>query len=1040
MANITIDLASRVCTSSADVVESFEKPTFKHKENIKYNGYVQNIYERSGEGVLMTSGEPLTIGEHKISYNGKDYSVPFSWLMTESKTFGKYMSGDLLSSAYYKGILYLIYDSNNEIVEVIVNGDDIKQKVLDCSSAVFSSVYKCDSAPLLCTVKTEEVSSQAFSNHIEIRYADTDNLKYEYDTKDFIPLGDANSATVRPLNGEEIVLFGCEDIDNNRTRTFYWNTGKKNSDGSVKCTEIKWFGTVSVLGDITGEPIPDIDIEPSRQANGTYAWYLPAQTPYNIFAGYYINESTQKMEKIICWDYVSYQSSSKTGTMARVNISSNDTVLEKGELNPVKYFITNYADSKGIYYEYGPGWVRTYVRVVNISDTTYYTNDDVVKDKTSEASSSRIKDLYIFTFGCKTTSLAESNTLANRSRKETLIPKGSSTEMAYIYSKLNQRIYTVGGTNKGSTESVLGVCPFTVEVLPSSYDNYKNIRSLDMQIYSLLPLSWSFNKTLLTTASEDNRTSFTVYAPDSEHITLCCNEQYLTIEKTDDSSKLSIEKVADYYYKTNILDNNNLIEEDRFGSLSIRRSFIPYNMDCVLDIGGLSLTLPGSSEADSNNTWYWAASVNGLLNDGPSCSYLYSVVSLPIFIDATQLTDFTTEAIEQRGSILKANLKGLFDDYDEVSVYYTISTYSTTVSYRSTQVVKTNDTNSQYSVYGKSTYELDQDGTYYIFTSYSVFPIGMSSEIEGINYITPTVALTGDYSVRLVSSVNELKLCYNYDNKIYKGNEIFTIYGGNYYYDGQAVYYTGSSTNVNDTSSSNQFTCYALGLKYLAASGAEAFFYSEWEKRLFIFNASGTIQPADSLTNVGEVVDALYSSNEQMLYLLTSDNKLIMRSTTDTAMIEDIPDGAVLIGTECGAGLVHKNGYAVYSPRAKDSYKAKPLSLETEFLGLEGHNLKANSIEALLYKVSDGPVKVKVSTSTFSNADIITENAFYNIKPIDWKGMAYRVRITPKAANGQAFKVRIESEDPIAVSYIGFNVDDLSKAPNANRSGRTTAR
>lgn len=1007
--NIDIDLVSRRETNTEDLTQKFDTPTFTSKENIKWNGTIQNIYRNEGDGILMTSGLGLSYDQSSngatLHYNGKDYSLPFSYLATKDLHINNVVSGELKSSTYWNGKIYAIYESNKETVEVVMNEDlTVESKTaLNATSAVYSSVYNLNRAPLRITVYTNEDQPQVWSNHIEVQELDG-TVVNQYDTQDFIPLGDANSATIRQLKGKTIVVAGFVDIDNNRTRSFVW------TEGNERPKEYHWFGTVSVRGDITGEPIPDLpDNYPTRNSNGTYSWDVSNDKEYNIIAGYYINEATQVYEPIVVWNY-------QKDRQARVNISVNDTKLADDDIEPMQFFVSNFADSKGVYYDYGPGWARTYVRV------------------TDDASSSSLKvyAMEIWTFGCKTTSLQNSDTLAGRVHIDSLMARGNTSAWPVSAGKLNQRVYTVGGNNK-ATSSILGTMPFTVEVLPSSYNNYKNIRSLDMQMYSLLPLSWSFNKTLLTTAGEDNRDTFTVQKY-NDHIVLCENQDVIVIDKTSDVANLKITKVADYNYKTNILDQANLIQEDRYGNIDILRSFIPYNMDCILNIDSLNLLPPSVSEVDSNNTWYWAAAVNPQLLD-TSPSYLYSVIALPLFIDSTQLTDFQNEAIEQRGSILKANLKGLFDDYESVDVFYTISTYSTTIEYKTTQVVKNNDTNSQYAVLGKDTYEVDKAGTYYIFTSFSIFPLGICSVVEGVNYIIPTVLLNGQYSSRLVQSGNLLKLAYNYDSKVFMGNEIFTIYGGNYYYDGQAIYYTGSSTNLNDSSSSNQFTCYALGLTYIAASGAESFFYSDWEKRLFIFNASGTMQPADSLSSVGKVIDGMWSSKEQMLYLLTDRNELIMRSSTDTAVIESVPTNATLIGTEAGCGILYGKKYMIYSPRERDDYDRLPIKLETSYLGLDGHILKCQSVDMLLYRVND-EADITFYFKALNGDKEVKESCRYDLHKADWKGNIYRLRITPKNAVAQAFKCGVESNDHIAVAYIGFNIDDIDKMPASPVSAR----
>ena len=1047
MGNISVDLASRLCTSNAPVAQSFEKPSFEYKNNIFYNGYIQNTYAKEGEGVLLTSGKSLTV---EASDNGaklvvpdtkKSYSLPFQYLLTKHINVEEQMAGEMVCHTYLDNKVYTIY-GNNDVYSLIITDEDgklISQKDLDCTSAIISSVYNLDDKPLLFTLDRELVGTDLYANHIKaynIDDLDTEILSYE--TTDYIPLGDVDSATIRMVGYKKVYMCGFEDTDKNRTKTIVWT-----NDGSEKWTtrakEYKWFGVVSVRGDITGEPIPDPDMlsEPSRQSNGTYAWDLwdtstSKYKEFDLIGGYYVDETLGKLQKIVIDTSRAGAagSASTNATMLRTNISVNDSKLDDDELVPMRYFISNYADSKDVYYSYGPGWLKTYVRISSTITPTATSGDG------------KIFDCYMYTFGCKTDNFLNTGTLNGRIRKESVMAKGTTKEWDYSYGKLNQRIYTVGGTNKG-TESLLATIPFTVEVIPSEYEDFNNIRNLDMQMYSLMPLSYSYRKTLITTASNDNSEHFTILTNGNGHTVLCVNEDIYVIDKYEDYTtaykSLIIDKVADFNYRTNVLDEKNLITEDRAGNVEIVRSFYPYNMEGILDIEDLKLTIPSKTETDKNNTWYWAAGNNIQLTDGNSCSYLLPVISIPLFIDTSQLDQFTEETLEKRSSIINPLLKGLYDEYENVDIYYTVATTSTVVYYKTTNVLKTNSTQTDYALYGSPTFNIDNKSTYYWPASsdetVNIFPIGIGSSISGVNYITPTIDLLDNYACRLYTQNNKLFMCYNYANQIYYGSQIFTIYGGNYYYDGQGIYYIGSDNNY----SSNQFVCYALGLDFLSNSGSEAYFYSDWEKRLFVFTGSNTMQPADSLTNVGLVTDSVYSSKEQMLYMLTDDNKLIMRSSTDTAGIVDIPDGASLIGTNAGAGVVYDNSskYILFSPREKDGYDYLPYKLETEYLGLDGKNLKCHSVDFLIYNIDPkNTIKLTMKVHTLAGIEDSVEVQNFVITPKDWKGRTYRCRITPRVNTGNAFKAVLESDNKIAVSYLGYNLDDLDKATAAPRSGR----
>lgn len=1032
-----IDLQSRLCTNAVPVTQSFEQPSFKNKNNIFWNGFVNNPSIKQQEGILLTSGKGLTVqpyskGAILKTEDNRTYTMQFENIL-HTKQIPIKSAGEVINHAYYDNKMFTLY-KNNETISLVIQKDDYIEQIdypENIKSAVFSSVYNVDEIPVLFLVDTKETSTDVYEN--QIRGYKLDNLDehfLEHNTKDYIPLGDADSATIRKVNGNTMWILGCDDIDKNRAKTFKWSTNLKRAE------EVKWFGCISPRGDITGEPIPDPSMlpEPQRRDNGIYTWEVwDAQNKkyreWDLIGGYFVNEATGKYEPIkIEKSRGGIAGSGVTNaTMLRVNISVNDKKNDESdkEWDPMQYYISNYADSRTVYYDYGPGWLKCYVRL----STT------IVPGATS--GDGFIEKMYIFTFGAKTDNFLNSGLLPGRVRRESLMATGKTKRWDYSYGKLNTRIYHVGDTNVG-TRSILGSIPFTVEITQP----INNKRALDMQMFKLLPLSFSYSKSLISTASTENAIRFTLYESDL-YTTLIANNMILNIEHIKDYDdaykKVYIDKIGDYNYRTNVLDCDNLIKEDRFGNITLIRGFIPYNMDAILKIEDLKLEPPKKDETDSNEIFYWSAGTNMQLTEGPAASYMLPVIMLSLFIDSSQKEQFIKEVIDNRGSPLRPILKGLFDDYEEIDIYYTLSTVSTTVYYRTTNVVKVSDKN-DYGIYGKATYDLLKEGTFYWPASSSVsvilMPVAVGSIVNGVNYITPTVELADDYACRLYTQNNQLMIMYNYSQQIYYGNQIFTIYGYNYYYDGQGIYYLGSQNNYD----SNQFVCYALGLTFLANNGSEAYFYSDWEKRLFIFTGSNTIAAADSLTNIGRVVDALFSSKEQILYMLTDDNKLILRSQTDTAAIENIPSGSKLIGTNKGCGIIYKENnvdkYQLFSPRLVDDFDCRELVLGTEYLGLEGKNLRCNHVDFLLYKINDNPAKIEIEVHTLAGVEDKIEKQTIIVNNKDWKGTGMRLRITPRVNIGNAFRAQIKSKDHIAVSALSFDIDDLNKNTSASRSAK----
>lgn len=838
-----------------------------------------------------------------------------------------------------------------------------------------------------------------------IVYQDLEPI-FKHETKDGVPLGDAHSATMfRDSDGYKHIVIAFDDDDKNRALTLHYDE----KQGSYK--EYKWFGCVGLNGTITGEPIPDPDVftDWQRRSNGTYQIAMrDAKNAYlkgSLIGGY--EWSSNKYNKIEIENWTNNES-------VRVNMSANDTLTEDEKKDkkpdPKEYFVSNFADSRGLYYDYGPGWLKCYVRKIYLN-------------------SNKIKDCYIYTYGS-----VNENTLPYR--KESVMAKGKTKEWDFEAGKLNKRIYTVGTTNKAD-DSLLSILPFSVQVVPDERTSTGTVPGLRMQMFGLMPLSFSFRTSLVSNGEEHTDQFQVQVSADENTIILSTLSMVYVIKKTSEPEYFKIWKTADYYFQTNILDDDNVLIEDRNENLSIERGSIPYCEECVLDIEDKNLDIPEAKELVSNNTWYWAAAYNPFFLNTTNSSYILPAISLPLYVKSEQLEQFQEETLEQRGSLLRPMLKGLFNEYEGVDIFYTIATVTTTLYYKTTHIVKTSDINEDnYDIYGKETYNVDMaNTTYAVATNTQFFPIAVGSVVEGINYITPTIELENEYAVRLYNNANKVYGGYQYAARIYNGTNVFTIYGRNYYYDKQGIYFIGTS----DQYTSNQFVCYTLGMKYLASSGSEAYFYSAYDKQIYIFTGSNTLQRMEYLSNQGDIQDSLFSSHEQMLYLLMKDNdeyKVVMISEKDSAVFE-IPEGVTLTkphleGCELGCAIVDKENFIIFSPY-RELDDIMPFKLRTGYFGSNSTLVKLSHFDVLLFKLNDKPIKVKLTTNTINGIEVETEEKEITINNNMWKGQSYRLRYSPRNNIGNSFQVGIESDDYMAMSYLGFEASPVATQIGAAR-------
>lgn len=1022
-----IDTLGRYISTGVEVNMSFPAVgTLTGSGSVDQN--LVKISSKSGNGfTYTTSGGTAYLSK----YSTTDYGINYNVISNYAQVVAKYKIMEEKNGEYtaakeaYNEVMssnvelanYMAFVKSYEAAVEVMKEDEIKLDVLEAQYEELVETLE----NILITLNSKEEELKIFESQYndyisqgkraELRLATFTKVEkideegnviyttlestFEWESDDGVPLGNADSGTVfRDSNSFKWIVIGFDDDDKNRSRVLYWNEDDK------KVVAIKWYGTVDVKGVITGEPIPDPDtfINLTRQSNGTYRWDMTengTRIKGSLICGYEFNNVANKYEKIVIDEW-------EQGQSVRVNLSANDTLTSEertqGKPDPIRYFVSNYADSRGIYYDYGPGWAKTYVRKIN-------------------PSGNQLIDCYIYTYG-----MVSQNNL--HYQKESVMAKGKTKVWGYNTDNLNKRIYTVGGTNKAD-DSLLGSLPFSVNILPEETNSKtgQSLPTLREQIYGLTPLSFSYNTSLITNG-EDHSGHFQVYTfnddDDVPTIILCSLSMVYVIKKTSDSKYFKIWKTADYYFQTNVLSDDNILIEDRNGNINVERGSISYAQECILDIEDLALTIPPASQLVTNDTWYWAACYNPFFTKGVNSSYILPAISLPMFIDSSQLEQFQTEALEQRGSILKPMLKGLFDEYEKVDVFYTVATVTTTLYYKVSNVVKTSDIDEdKYDIFGKETYDIDMAGTTYsVATSTQFFPIGVGSIIKGINYITPTVELEDEYAVRLYTNNNRVYGGYQYAARIFNGTNVFTIYGRNYYYDRQGIYFIGTTS----TYTANQFVCYVLGMKYLANSGSEAYFYSEWDKQIYIFTGSNTLQRMTSLSNQATIKDSIFSSQEQILYLLTEDNKLLMLLEGDVASVQT--KGGHLEGTELGCAVVSDNEYEIISPY-KDNLKILPFKLKTAFLGSDSALSKMSHFDFLAYKVDDAPVTFTLRVDTLNGIERNTEVKDITITPTMWKGRTYRIRFSPRNNVGNSFSVGISSNDNVAVSFHGWEVTPI---------------
>ena len=1047
MNNIYFPLNAPVNTDSFDTTLDTEKISFREKNTVAYENVLRSPRINKGPDAVSTTGKNISVlgSPSDITIRCGDFNLKTSaeYYLDEVKEIEPPVSGevtDVKANVDTKDIFYLVKQSNGDYVYCKNNAvvETIKRSPGWVDFACFLSV---DGKRIMSYVESNNVVCLKCEDY-NLVLSDWSNLTGQTAVK---PYAFNNGEFYNPGH----FTVGADGIDQYRVHCYSPRYGHK-----------LYLGCVGNGGFVTGEPFPydtslDRSIKPIRLSNGVLKWNASAigaeiMNDVNAKLGetqLTVGETggtaswsapTVRRERMVYgYDYSGnhiYVKSSEAGQNTSsgidvVDVSSDmgaywkvDSLGEFDNVFPQVYVFTNYASNRGKFYDYGPGWARCTVQIRNYE---YNTTTKSVYPLTSPVMLSELK----YSVDNNECYLLEPVNSSNISSDGKAIGDGSLYAGAENYIKFtnNDKLNGIYWRRHSVTQEeiaskqLLNWVYFLGDTMENGIVNdipfvLNNGNNVKVQYYAGLPVSASFNKTLITTASTEMKAFYSSTSYGGEPVTVICTDPYVYfIKQLKSIDQVKIFKLADFKFATNLITQWNFINESRDGTFEILRGNIPYIMEGEWDVKDVPTLLP-SDGGSSNDVWLQGSGHNVNLKDNDvTVSYLLPPIEVPIYVDPTNLDKFNKEVIKKVKPLIKINREQMFNE-DTVDVYFTHTLDTTDCKYRST--IKGN---------GEQTYNtLLDENTYWLEAQTTIFPIGLGSQVKGINYIAPTVKLPGNYSARLYTSNNTAFLGYNISSQVYYGDQVFTIYTSSFYYDEQAIYYVGGTNE----STQNSFVCYAIGMDFLGNSGTEAFFYSRWEKRLYVFTGSATLQAGDSFARFGEIVDTCYSSHEQALYILFDDGPLYARTQRDSFLLDCKGiTNPHLEGTTLGCAVVGDNGWIYYSPVDGE---ISPLNIETSFIGDDGSLFKYSFVDCVLYKVKDD-CELDIEFVVLNGIEQKSTVLHKVISKSDWKGRNHRVRLTPNSNSniGTSFKIIIKSDDDVAVSYISVGLDKQSAIPGA---------
>ena len=1010
--NAPVDLGSKAVTHSVDELK------FAIKNSLPYNGLLSNYHSISAKGWPTTNGEQLSLeslkdGTVTFKHRDKEYKITDAKQVLASKTKIELPYDEEIKDYYIKDddTIYIrteehIFKLSGGKYEVVFNVEKENDKYKSCFFTVNKDgIFWYDNA--FWNVETLEVIKET-----SFKFFDEDGEKIKEE----------------PNNG-----YYAED---------YWICGHDSTDHSKDWAEnmvgqsIDYIGHITSTGEAIGEPRPDY-LKPTILDNKLIKWDRFSEEDLRKLKETNVAQLSSGDEPILSSSTASFGASYKTPSPIKYSFTYGmnkagafmymeqwaganawqmvDTVASPGvywqteeddpytAIFPNASIYTNNIDARGRDYEYSGDWLRC---IFNYRTWKI----------TSSVFSIFSTPVMLFTYkDGKTTTVTLDNINAQAIKKTGKLegwavptPNSDGTfniansTVWFKFKKtdkkwLKHHLFSKAQASNRAWSSWRNTADFKINDFPmwsDLKDGYK------VHLYQNLPICISKDNIAITTPTTEMDS---VYAAKGN--VLVANKSIFRFEDIT-IDNIEIEKIADYKFKTNIVAPLNLFAEKRDGAIELAHSFIPYFNEVKWNGYGSLALLQCPDGNDYNDTFSMGFGINATLDDNiTETSALLPAISIPFYCNSRNIDAFNKQIIDKNAPIMVPDTTCIPKDV-ALGVFFTHSLKSTDISYR-------------YSEKNGEIYHDDKyDNTQWWIGSTSIFlPLGLGSTFSGINYLASTVELPGNYSVRLYTQNNNSFLLYNITQQSYYGQTIFTIYGSSYYYDSQGIYYIGDG-------SSNEFVCYAIGMKFLANSGTEAYFYSPVDKYLYTFTGSNTLTKAVPMSNVPEIKDAVFSSVDQTLFLLFEDDTLYAQNGISSAYFTNFKGIKELQGTVKGCSII-ETGKAFHILNPEEG-EVIPLHVETEYTGSDDSVWQCSYVDLMLYD-NDNEVDFTVEVDMMGTENQSVKKNIH-LKKSDFKNDYCKVRVSPKVNNGQGFKVSIYSKSKVSLMSIAPKIERISGA------------
>jgi hypothetical protein len=299
-----------------------------------------------------------------------------------------------------------------------------------------------------------------------------------------------------------------------------------------------------------------------------------------------------------------------------------------------------------------------------------------------------------------------------------------------------------------------------------------------------------------------------------------------------------------------------------------------------------------------------------------------------------------------------------------------------------------------------------------------IFNIPLTTEFiqTAFNYYVKN----GDNYYQLITQNSAVILCYAYGTTLEGISEMFNLQGIPYIIQNNFICSCVISENVvsNILALINcQF------LRFLGASLDKAYFYSEADKKIYVFSGDRRLNELCEYSNIGEIVTSFFSVFLNTFFIVVEDKVICI---TNDEYIYEI-DGAFTDYQELEKGIAFFTETLSYYYSIYDTDNAQKIEAETAFYGV-GEN-KVSIIDTWFIKLysagsEKGSIKLKVTSLTDKGTQ--SEETEFKINSDMWDEMThtYYLRYQPKLQRGIGVSLAIESDFDLIDLKCSYNVDN----------------